>query len=74
MAKYRIYLETTASTAVEVEADSKEEAYEKSGEMDMPRICAQCSGWGNKQNLELGDIWEIPGGDVEQYVEEIGDK
>ena len=72
MTKYRVYLQTMASTSVVVEADTKEEAYEKSGEMDMPTICAQCSGWGQKYSLDLGDAWEVPEGDVEQYVEEIG--
>jgi len=24
-----------------------------------PRICAQCSGWGQRHSLELGDEWEV---------------
>lgn len=71
MPKYRVYLETVASTSVEVEATDKDDAYEKALNESMPRICAQCSGWGSKQNLELGDVWEVPGGDVEQHVEEV---
>lgn len=60
MPKYTVYLETCASTAISVEADNKEEAYERALEEAMPNICAQCSGWGNSQNLELGDEWDLP--------------
>lgn len=60
MPKYTVYLETRASTAIDVEADGKEEAYELALAAGMPTICAQCSGWGQKHNLELGDEWELP--------------
>ena len=74
MPKYRVYLETIASTTIQVEAADKDEAYELAGAQGMPRICAQCSGWGNDQNLELGDVWEIPQGmSIDEAVEEVED-
>jgi hypothetical protein len=70
MTKYRVYLQTVASTVIEVEAEDKNEAYEIAADQDMPRICAQCSGWGSDQNLELGDVWEGDD-DIEKAVEEV---
>lgn len=68
MPKYRVYLQTVATTTVEVEADSKDDAYDKAVNEPMPRICAQCSGWGNDQNLELNsDAWDI---DQERGIDE----
>lgn len=68
MAKYRVYLEATSSTTVEVEADSKEEAVELAFQGDLPYACHQCP--------ELSE-WEFPP-DVygshyktEDYVEEL---
>ncbi len=60
MAKYRVSLQTVASTVIEVEAEDKDAAYEAALSAGMPRICAQCSGWGGRQNLELSDEWDIP--------------
>lgn len=72
MAKYRVYLQTVASTVVEVEAENKDAAYEAALSEDMPRICAQCSGWGGRQNLEIGDDWDIPQDQsTDEAVEEI---
>lgn len=70
MPKYRVYLQTVASTVIEVEAEDKNEAYELAVDQDMPTICAQCSGWGGRQNLELGDVWEGDD-DIEKAVEEV---
>jgi len=73
MATYRVYLQTVASTTIEVEADDPDDAYEKAFDKRMPHICAQCSGWRGGPNLELGDMWEIPEGmSVDEAVEEIG--
>jgi hypothetical protein len=59
MTTYQVLFTTGASTVVEVEADSPEEARELADEkFKEPMLCAQCSGWGNRQNLELGDGWE----------------
>jgi hypothetical protein len=71
MPRYRVYLQTVASATVEVEAEDKNEAYELATCGDLPVICAQCSGWGRKQSLDLGDVWEIPDDDIEQGVEEV---
>lgn len=65
MAKYRVYLETTASLTVTVDVPDNldgdeasiaaiEAAYE-----ELPRsICANCSGWGEPWSRDLGE-WEI---------------
>ena len=59
MSKYRVYLQTIASTAIDVEADSKEEAVEAALNEDMPTLCVHCAGWGKEdKNLELGDVWD----------------
>jgi hypothetical protein len=59
MSKYVVAFSTHAATYVEVEADSPEEARERADEtFEAPFICAQCSGWGQSTNLELGDSWE----------------
>jgi hypothetical protein len=59
MPKYRVWYSTTASTSVEVEADSPDDAREVANEaFESPMICAQCSGWGQEHDLELGDDWE----------------
>ena len=50
MAKYIVPLVATASAAVTVEADSKEEAVEKSYELTPPTPCFQ-------EEYDLGD-WE----------------
>ena len=72
MPKYRVYLQTVASTTIEVEAEDKYDAYEKASNGKMPTICAQCSGWGGHQNLDLNDVWE--GDDnIDVAVEEIQD-
>ena len=72
MPKYRVYLQTVASTTIEVEADSKDAAIESALDQDMPTICAQCSGWGSDQSLELGDVWDIsPNLSTEEAVTEV---
>lgn len=59
MPKYRVHFTTGASTYVDVEADSPDEAREIADEnFDSPFICAQCSGWGQQYDLELGDEWQ----------------
>lgn len=67
--KYRVWLETVASTVIEVEAEDEEQAKDLAYEEGMPSLCAQCSGWGQDQNLELGDAWDVvvveAGGDHE---------
>ena len=72
MAKYRVSLEAVASTVIEVEAENKDDAYEAALSQSMPRICAQCSGWGGRQNLEISDEWDIPQDQsTDEAVEEV---
>lgn len=59
MARFIVYLRTVASTSVEVEAADPGEAMDKAYDVAMPTLCAQCAGWGNDQNLELNDAWEV---------------
>ncbi len=79
MAKYRIPMTTYASTSIEVETDETdpgkivEAAYEQA---DYPSICAQCSGWGQKLELEIGDEWKpvpVSSDDPTPIVEKISD-
>lgn len=53
MEKYRVYLETTASMSVEVEADSMEEAVEYA--LDEHGGTSSC----HQEPFELGD-WDVP--------------
>lgn len=58
MKTYTVMFTTTASTVLSVDAESTEEARELADEkFEGPSLCAHCSGWGNSQNLDLGD-WE----------------
>lgn len=59
MPKFTVYLKTNAETSVTVEAEDKDEAEEKALNQDMPYICAQCSGWGQKRWLSIGDVWDV---------------
>lgn len=60
MAQYKIFFNTSASTEIEVEADSYDEAVDKAWAEGFPGICAQCAGMGysNGPGIELGDEWE----------------
>lgn len=65
MAKYRVYLETGASVAVTVEVDDDLDeaeahaaAIEKAFDEAPRSVCAQCSGWGQKWSLDLGE-WDV---------------
>ncbi len=72
MPRYRVHLQTIASVSLEVEATDKDEAYDLAAGRT-PSICGQCSGWGRDYSLDLNDDWEIPGDDIEEYVEKIED-
>lgn len=56
MTKYRVIMTTGASTVIDVEAESEDEA-ENAAFNEVPYICAQCSGFGREAGIELGD-WE----------------
>jgi hypothetical protein len=65
MAKYRVMMTTTASASIVVEVpDELNEHYdieEKAIELafdEAPSICAQCSGWGKKYSMDLGE-WDV---------------
>lgn len=79
MKKFRVYLQTWASTSVEVEAEDKEAAltaYFDDMNVALPTLCAQCSGWGQDYNLDLNDQWNpavSPGEPETNAVEEISD-
>ena len=76
MAKYRVILQTVAETVIEVEADSKEDAYGQAMNEPTPTICAQCSGWGSDQNLSVNsDAWDIDQErGIEECIEEVEDQ
>lgn len=63
MSTYRVVLVTAASTYITVEAASAEEAESLAYEQ-VPYVCAQCSGWGQRAGVELGGNWETE--EVEQ--------
>lgn len=72
MAKYVVTLVTSASAAVEVEADSPEAALAAAREADMPSLCHQCSGGRDRPELILGDEWGIPEGEpASDFITEI---
>lgn len=63
MKKYRVHFETTAGCSVEVEVpddtpeyEIRELAIEKGYEGLPGGVCAQCSGWGRKYSLDLGEF------------------
>lgn len=67
MAKYRVYLEAGASLTVNVEVDdSLDEGEAREAAIDKAfaargrggTICANCSGWGEKWSLDLGE-WDV---------------
>lgn len=71
MAKYAVYISTIADARIEIEADDSEEAIEKlaSGEVELPWLCAQCSGWGSDHDLDLSEAWDWDDARVEKvYV------
>lgn len=59
MAKYIVYLTTTASTSVEVEAEDVDAAIDAAYDKDMPTLSAEASGWGHDWSLDLSDVWDV---------------
>ena len=64
MAKYTVYLTTTAATSIAVDADDKESAEEAAYEK-VPTVCAKCSGWGGGPGIDMGGEWVVE--DVEEF-------
>lgn len=61
MPKFTVFLTTTASLAVTVEAEDREAAIDAAYDNGQ-YLCAQCSGWGQDWGLDLGE-WEVSQGD-----------
>ena len=60
MAKYRVYLTTTASAAVDIEVpddvtDPEEISEIAWNEAEFPSLSAQASGWGQSWSMDLGE-------------------
>lgn len=67
MTKYTVALSTHASTFIDVEADSPEDAVNKALHVGGPSICARCAGWGQDAGIELGE-WDFEEGTEEGNV------
>lgn len=64
MAEYKVYLVTTASATITVDIPDDtpkdeiiETAYDAAYDV-VPELCAQCAGWKQEHDLELGE-WDI---------------
>jgi hypothetical protein len=68
MPKYRVYMQTTASTCITVDAEDEDAAIDAAYEYGTPSLCAYCSGYNQSHNLELGDDWE-PSPDAVELVQ-----
>jgi hypothetical protein len=72
MAKYRVYVTTTASGTIDIEVPDDVTDPEEISEIafskgEWPRLSAQGSGWGQPWSLELGE-WEPEIQDGAAYV------
>lgn len=77
MPKFNVHFTTTASATVEVEISDEDIAEEglsiavanlvEGGMIDTPSICARCSGWGQKYDLEVSGEW-----DTDEVTDESG--
>jgi hypothetical protein len=65
MPKYRVYLQTVASTTIEVEADDEDAAIDAAYDQGTPTLCAYCSGYNQSHNLDLGDFEPVDDQPVE---------
>lgn len=76
MAKYRVALQTVATTSIEIEVPDDvtdlDEIAELAAGQDMPTICAHCSGmFGHGPSLDMDDAWEVSEYNGEPLVERI---
>lgn len=77
MARYRVTLVTSASTAVDVEVPdgaTPEDIVAAAKEQDTPSLCHQCAGGARGgPELELGDDWDVPDYQtVENFIHALG--
>ena len=56
MPKYSVDFETSVSVTITVEADDEDAAIDKAYDEIPSSVCAQCSGWGQKWSLDLGEF------------------
>jgi hypothetical protein len=68
MPKYSVSLMTTLSLSITVEAENEEAAREEAYQ-EAPGICAQCSGWGRKYGMDIGE-WTAPEDFFDDWTEE----
>lgn len=73
--KYRAYYTTVASSYVEFEAEEGDDllaaADDAANEQGLPNVCARCSGWGQKQGIELAE-WEPADEKFGPNIEAVG--
>lgn len=65
MPEFRVHMSAVSSFSVTVEADDYDEAIEKAYEEHAPNVCAQCSCWGQKWSLDLGESFEAESVDLD---------
>lgn len=71
MPEFRVHMSAVASFSITVEADDYDEAIEQAYQEHTPQVCAQCSGWGQKWSLDIGESFETDA--VEQDGKEVYD-
>jgi hypothetical protein len=60
VSRYRVHLQTVASFSIEVDADDEDAALDVAFEEAPNDLCAQCSGWGSRYSMDLGE-WGTEG-------------
>lgn len=73
MPKFDLMFTTDASLSVSVTADTLEEAVEQVRAEGFGTLCAQCTGWRQAHDLDLGDEWELNQHSVYQDGEPVPD-
>lgn len=58
MSRYRVTLTSSADFYITVEADSEDEAIDLAYDEAPSGVCANCSGYGQEWDLDLGGDWE----------------
>lgn len=64
MTKYRVNMQTVATTVIEIEVpddmtDPEEIAERAADEAEFPTLCAQCAGWGRNVSLAMDGEWTV---------------